>query len=230
LVDVAIFAYLTGWRVGAIRSLEWRDVKLERVAGEVIGGTVSLRAENSKNKRPNAIALRGELLELIVRRESLRQLDCPFVFHRTGRAIGDFRRAWGRACVAAGFAGRTFHDLRRSAVRNMVRASVPERVAMAISGHRTRSVFDRYNIVSDRDLVDAMDRTLIYVSERTKEVPVVVPLRAAAGELGQNSDNRAETIVIDRSRLPVSPRNPYSHPPESNRRPTDYESANLATS
>jgi hypothetical protein len=77
------------------------------------------------------------------------------VFHRDGRPIADFRKAWAERKSPT----RLFHDLRRSGVRNMVRAGVPERVAMEISGHRTRAIFDRYNIVSEADLRTAMQRT-----------------------------------------------------------------------
>jgi integrase len=133
LADAAIFAYLTGWRKREVTTLTWTDVDLR-------GGVIRLRAVHSKNKRPRVVMLRGELRDLLDHRASARRLDCSLVFHRDGQPIGDFRKAWRTACHAAGLTRRLFHDMRRSAVRNMVRAGVPERVAMAVSGHRTRAV------------------------------------------------------------------------------------------
>ncbi len=81
---------------------------------------------------------------------------CRFVFFQPdGKAIGEFRKTWKSACKRAGVEGLHFHDLRRSAVRNMNRDGVTEKVAMQVTGHKPRSIFDRYNIVSDRDVAEA---------------------------------------------------------------------------
>lgn len=113
-------------------------------------------AKTRTDGRP--LPLRSELLEIIQRAHEKRRPDCPYVFHHDGQPIGDFRKAWKTACKKAGLAGIIVHDLRRTAVRNMVRAGIPERVAMELSGHKTRRVFDRYNIVSSEDLAAATER------------------------------------------------------------------------
>jgi integrase len=156
---VVQFAYITGWRIHSeVLPLQWRQVDFE-------SGEIRLDAGTTKNNEgrvfPMTAALRGLLLEQRDERDRLlreRGSICPSVFHRNGVPIAAFTKSWKTACINAGCPGRIPHDLRRTAVRNLVRAGIPERVAMKMTGHKTRSVFERYNIVSDGDYVDAVRR------------------------------------------------------------------------
>ena len=131
-----------------------------------------LPAERSKNREPRQIVLTGELLELI---ECPRKLaNGPLIFHCDAHPIGDFRKSWKTACKLAGVSGRLFHDLPRSSVRNMVRAGAPERVAMSQSGHKTRAVFDPYNVTSEVDLRASQERTEAYLKALAEKQALVV--------------------------------------------------------
>ena len=169
LQDFVRFAYLTGWRKGAIASLMWADVDPE-------GRVIRLRPENDKTGSGQVLPLEGELWQIIKRQETARFRRgtlALLVFHRNGKPLRNFQKSWKSACRAAGVAGKLFHDLRRTAVRNLVRAGVGERVAMSISGHKTRAVFDRYNIVSVEDMRAAQNSLQEHLEGQSKKRKVV---------------------------------------------------------
>ena len=186
LQDFTLFGWLTGMRKGEIASLAWEDVD---------GDVIRLRAENAKNGEARMIPLEGELAELIERRRSAREIEidkvpmiASLIFHRAGQPVADLRKAWATACKKAGVR-RLFHDLRRSACRNMVTAGVPQTIAMKVSGHKTDSMFRRYAIVAETDLRTALRRTQDYL-KTVKENVIAMPVkRTPASEGGQKADN-----------------------------------------
>jgi hypothetical protein len=197
---VATFGFYIPWREENILELEWLRV-------DTINWVIRVDVGDTKNEEGNEIVLDGVLLEMIKAQYEKRIITkadgtteiCPYVFHRNdGRPITkDIRKIWRKACIEAGlgkmvevekhgkkrvvYVGKYFHDLRRTAIRDHVRSGVPERVVMTISGHKTRSVFDRYNIVSPNDLREAAERRTRYAEEQEEKARKVVPLKKVAG-------------------------------------------------
>jgi integrase len=152
---IVTFAYITGWRIPSeVLTLQWRHVDFD-------ANEVRLDPGTTKNDDGRVFPLTSELRTLLEtqrdRRDGLRDQGqiCPWVFNQNGGPVKSFRWSWDEACRRGGCPGRLLHDFRRTAVRNLVRAGVPERVAMQMTGHKTRSVFERYNIVSSGDLRSA---------------------------------------------------------------------------
>ncbi len=109
--------------------------------------------------------LDDELQEIFNHQWKVRENLLPYVFlnEKGTDKVKRFDKSWNTACKNAKIGKKLFHDFRRTAVRNMVRSGIPEGVAMKISGHKTRSIFERYNIVNDADLKLAAQRQEHYL-------------------------------------------------------------------
>ena len=111
-----------------------------------------------------------------------------------GKPVKGFRKIWDKVCTSAGVPDLLFHDLRRSGVRNLRRLGVQESVAMRISGHKTRSVFERYNIVDGADLADAASRL------DTKQAAVELT-QGFGHDLGMIAANCTKTAAVAQMNL-----------------------------
>lgn len=155
------FGYKYGWRLEEIAGLKWSQIDRHQ-------GIVRLEVGETKNGDGRTIYLDDELKEIFIelwgKRKSAKIIS-PYVFlnHNGNDRLKRFYKTWKKACSDAGISVKVFHDFRRTAVRNMVRSGIPERVAMMISGHKTRCVFDRYNIVNDQDLKLAAQKQSKYL-------------------------------------------------------------------
>jgi integrase len=179
----------TGWRKSEVLGLRW-----DWIDGEEI------RIPDSKNGEGRSVPIEADLREIIERCRRARTFMTkagvaisPFVFHRKGKPIfvTVFDKQFRAARNAAGLSGRIFHDLRRTAGRNMVRGGCSETVARSITGHKTRSMFDRYNISDDRDKRRALKGASAYAENNPGESSVVTSIaeRLNTHSSGENTDS-----------------------------------------
>lgn len=146
-----VIGYHCGNRKGEILALEWSMIDLK-------SKEIRIPGRLTKNKKQKTIPIYGEMghwLSMAKAERDAKHPGCKWVINEEGKRLTHFRRSWASACTRVGLDDLLFHDLRRSAVRNMERAGIPRAVAMAISGHETETVYRRYAIVSMRDLKDA---------------------------------------------------------------------------
>jgi integrase len=152
-------------------------------------GTIRLEAGTTKNGEGRVVKMTREVATLLTACVIEKKPD-DFVFTRqNGKRVEGFRKIWKTVCTRAGVPDLLFHDLRRSGVRNLRRLGVQESVAMRISGHKTRSVFERYNIVDEADLAEAASRL------DTKQNAAAVELSKGFGhDLGTIAANCTKTV------------------------------------
>lgn len=157
-----VIGYHTGARAGEIKAIQLDRIDLKRKR-------IDLPGRNVKNGEFRYLPIYGDMaaeLEIAIARC---KKSCPFLMQEDGVRVRDFEKSWATACEDADVPAAMFHDLRRTALTNMIEAGLSEKEAMEISGHKTRAVFDRYHIVSDRRLQQNAQKLGEFL--KAKEVP-----------------------------------------------------------
>jgi len=190
LRPLILFLYWCGVRLSEAMSIEWSQVDLN-------ARLIRLEDDQTKTGEARVVPLPSVLVILLAETEP-----------KVGKVFTDtnLRTEWARACATVGlgkrelvepkdgyawhrYNGLIVHDLRRSAIRNLVNAGVSERVAMRISGHKTRAVFDRYHIVSTADVTAAMQRV------ETAALPPGKPVQQNGAKLVQNRPRNRRKLL-----------------------------------
>jgi integrase len=140
--------YTFGFRKSELLRLRVREIDFK-------AGTISLLVGETKSGEGRTVYMTADVHDLLSEAVKGKQPGDHVFTWPDGRPIRDFRAAWATMTKAAGLDGLLVHDLRRTAVRNLVRAGVSRDVARKISGHETDSIFSRYNITELDDLADA---------------------------------------------------------------------------
>lgn len=198
LRTMVLVAYTYGFRKGELLALRVRQIDL-------VSKKIRLEAASTKNNQGRTVTMTQEVVSALSLSVHGKNIDDLVFTRQNNQPVLDFRGAWYRLCERAGlgtfvrkdgkatWCGLTFHDLRRSAVRNMVRRGVPERVAMMISGHKTRSVFDRYNIVSDSDIDEAAAKI---AGGRRQELAMPTDTKTGTSVSGRPPNNVSDTKEV----------------------------------
>jgi integrase len=172
LQPVFVVAYHLGMRKGELLKIRRDWVDLE-------AGMIFVNGRVTKNGKPKTVPIYGEMrgwVDMALARCKLNSPKSKYLFvWEDGSPIRDFRGSWEQACEIAGVPGLLFHDLRRTAVRNLIRAGISEKVAMAISGHKTASMLWRYNITDTRDIKEAGRRMQLYLEQLGNAQPTEKP-------------------------------------------------------
>jgi integrase len=166
LKDFVEWGYRTGQRKGETAGMTWNmlDGSVLRIPGDIV-----------KNRDDRTLPLSTELLAIIERRKAARRVEengtvrmAEFIFHRDGRPVGCFKKAWKTACRKADVPGTLYHDLRRSFVKNGTDAGVRTSLLMRAGGWATESMIKRHQISVDEEVRAAMEQTEKHLTEKAK--------------------------------------------------------------